>query len=97
MRGLRKFSVMGARYGARNFDVAGGRAVYSRHRHQAHSTSRTARITAMTSAQHDAIARSKATLPHQILGVPSGIDEPALRKAYRACAKLLHPDKCFAA
>ena len=48
----------------------------------------------MTSAQHDAIARSKATLPHQILGVPSGIDEPTLRKAYRACAKLLHPDKC---
>ena len=94
MRGLRKFSVMGARYGAGTTSTSLGGARFIRDT----AIKRTARVaqheSGMTSAQHDAIARSKATLPHQILGVPSGIDEPTLRKAYRACAKLLHPDKC---
>ena len=48
----------------------------------------------MTAAQRDAIARSLHAQPHRILGVPVDADEPTLRRAYRAAAKLLHPDKC---
>ena len=48
----------------------------------------------MTASQRDAIARSLHAQPHRILGVPVDADEPTLRRAYRAAAKLLHPDKC---
>lgn len=47
----------------------------------------------MTSAQRDAIDRTRLSSEHEILGVPRSADEATLRKAYKAMCKLLHPDK----
>ena len=48
----------------------------------------------MSSAQRDAVDRSLARELHDVLGVPADADEATLKRAYRAAAKLLHPDKC---
>ena len=48
----------------------------------------------MSDAQRAAVERSQDPRPHGVLGVPVNADEAMLRKAYRAMAKLLHPDKC---
>ena len=45
-------------------------------------------------SQRDALSRSTLPLPAQRLGIPEGAPAETVKRAFKAAARLLHPDKC---